>query len=109
MEKDTVYSLGAQQREDLDRILRGLLEFCQIHRIPFFTACAVANGPEGTEYLNTVYSAQSHAMTLTDDRIRKHMLLADSEFDVVPKREVPGFPFGIAQGEHDTAEGSGAK
>lgn len=104
MEKEIYYSLPEQQKEDLDGIIRELLEFCQINHIPFFVSCAVENNAEGTEYMNAVYSAQSHALSLTDDRIRKHMLLANKEFDVVPKREILGSPFGIPQGEHTEGE-----
>lgn len=104
MSKETYYSLPGQQKEELDQIIRRLLEFCQINHIPFFVSCAVENHADGTKYMNAVYSAQSHAMELTDDRIRKHMLLADKEFDVVPKREILGSPFGIPLGEH--TEGS---
>ena len=54
----------------------------------------------GTEYTNMVYSAQSHAMRLHDDRIRKYMLISSGNFEVVPAREVVQFdPFGVMKNE----------
>lgn len=98
-EKETYYELPQAKVLELDKKMRELLELCQINHVPFFAACAIANSEEETKYLNIVYSAQSHSMKLTDDRIRKHMLVANGEFDVVPKREVSDFtPYGIAEG-----------
>lgn len=100
MPKETYYHLSEEDKKELDQKLKAVLEFCQIHHIPFFAGCAVENDADKTEYLNIVYSAQSHAMELTDDQIRKHMLIANGKFDVVPKREVVTFsPFGIAEGK----------
>lgn len=94
MKEDTIYKLPKDTVAELDRRLNILLEFCQINRIPFFASCAIGNDTKETDYLNIVYSAQSHSMKLHDDRIRKHMLIANGEFDVVPKREILNFdPF----------------
>ena len=41
--KDTVYKISEQQRKDLEKKLKDLLEFCQIYHIPFFASCAVQN------------------------------------------------------------------
>ena len=102
MEKETYYELPEEQISELDKKMRELLELCQINHVPFFATCAIANSGEETKYLNIVYSAQAHSMKLTDDRIRKHMLVANGEFDVVPKREVSDFtPYGIAEGEKE--------
>lgn len=98
--KDTVYKISEQQRKDLEKKLKDLLEFCQIYHIPFFASCAVQNDENGTEYTNMVYSAQSHAMRLHDDRIRKYMLISSGNFEVVPAREVVQFdPFGVMKNE----------
>lgn len=100
MGRTTYYELSEQQVAELDQKMRELLELCQINRVPCFVSCAVSNTPEETMYKNIIYSAQSHDMELTDDRIRKHMLIATGEFDAVPKRETITFsPFGIAEGE----------
>lgn len=100
MEKNTYYELPQQQAKELDQKMKEILELCQVNHIPCFISCATANREDGTEYRNIIYTAQSHDMKLTDDRIRKHMLVATGEFDVVPKRETVTFsPFGgIAEG-----------
>ena len=88
----TAYKLSSQQRNELEEKMRELLELCQI--------CAVKNDDSETEYSNMVYSAQSHNMKLRNDRIRKYMLIANGEFDVVPKREIVAFdPFGVIKDE----------
>lgn len=94
--RDDSYSLSKQERETLDEKMRELLAFCQIHRIPMFVSCAVANDDEHTEYLNIVYSAQAHMLRLKDDRIRQHMLIANGSHEAVLKRENVTFdPFGV--------------
>lgn len=94
--RDDSYSLSKQDREELDEKMRELLAFCQIHRIPMFTSCAVANDDEHTEYLNIVYSSQAHMVRLKDDRIRHYMLIANGSHEAVLKRENVTFdPFGV--------------
>lgn len=96
----TTYKLTDQQRSELEEKMRELLEICQICRIPFFVSCAIKNDDSGTEYSSMIYSAQSHNIKLMDDRIRKYMLIANGEFDVVPKREIVAFdPFGVIKDE----------
>lgn len=96
----TAYKLSSQQRNELEEKMRELLEFCQIYHVPFFVSCAVKNDDSETEYSNMVYSAQAHNMKLQNDRIRKYMLIANGEFDVVPKREIVAFdPFGVIKDE----------
>lgn len=98
--KETIYNLDQQQRKNLDAKLRELLSVCQIYRVPMFASCAVANNESATEYMNIIYSAQSHAMTLHDDRIRDYMLIANGSHDVVLKRENVTFdPFGVLNDE----------
>lgn len=96
----TTYKLTEQQRNELEEKMRELLEICQICHVPFFLSCAIKNDDSGTEYSNMIYSAQSHNIKLKDDRIRKYMLIANGEFDVVPKREIIPFdPFGVIKDE----------
>lgn len=96
----TTYKLPDQQRNELDKKMRELLEICQIYHVPFFASCVIENNDSGTEYSNMIYSAQSHNIKLKDDRIRKYMLIANGEFDVVPKREIVSFdPFGVVKDE----------
>lgn len=100
--KDSFYDLNGQQRQKIDSKLRELLEICQIERVPMFATCAVKNDAGSTEYANVVYSAQSHDMRLTNDRIRKHMLIASGSFEAVPAREAVVFdPFGVLKEEKD--------
>ena len=63
-----------------------LLEFCQGNKIPMFTAVAVENNENETKYENMVYGNYSHYIELKDDRIRKHMMIANG-FEVVPPRD----------------------
>ena len=98
----TNYKITQEEEEELDLKLRGLLEYCQILGIPFFASCAIENDESGTKYLNTVYSPQAHAIKLRDDKIRKHMLIANGNFDIVPKREIMDFtPLGVVEGKKD--------
>ncbi len=98
--KEANFNLSEQQRKDLDKKLNEVLELCQIYHIPFFASVAVKNSDQETEYNNIVYSAQSHAIRLHDDRIRKYMLIANGNFEVVPGREVVPFdPFGVIKNE----------
>ena len=100
VENESVYRISDDQKKEIDKKLKELLGLCQIARIPMFASCAIASDHESTEYLNIVYSAQSHAMRLHDDRIRKHMLIASGSFDAVPKRETVTFdPFGVLNNE----------
>lgn len=92
----SVYNLTEEQRAELDGKLRELLALCQIYHIPMFASCAVASNNEETEYLNIIYSAQSHSMLLHDDRIRQYMLIANGSHEAVLKRENLMFdPFGV--------------
>lgn len=88
MMKNNDYEMNNEQKVALEKKFRELLEICQINHTPFFATCAFANDDQQTKYMSVVYSAQSHLIQLTDDRIRKHMLIANGGFDVVPKREV---------------------
>ena len=82
----TPFALTAEEREQLDRIYRTLLEFCQIHSLPMIASVAVKNDEEGTEYMSNIYTAQSHRRVLKKDIIRKHLLISNG-FDAVPPRE----------------------
>lgn len=88
MMKNNDFEMTNEQKIELEKKFRELLEICQINRTPFFATCAISNDDQQTKYMSVVYSAQSHSILLTDDRIRKHMLIANGGFDVVPKREV---------------------
>lgn len=67
--------------------MKELMEVCQIYRLPMYACVAVDNSGDTTEYESNVYNPASHNIQLKDDRIRKHLLIADG-FDVVPKRNI---------------------
>lgn len=84
--KNTVFKMSAGSTKALDKKVQELLEICQIEHLPMFLSVAVENTDETTTYKNVVYGAKSHNMGLADDRIEKHILIANG-FDAVPKRE----------------------
>lgn len=94
MEDRSNFTLSQDVQEEIDIRLRGLLEVCQIHKIPMFASVVIANSSTGsnrkTKYNNIVYNAPSHGLELADDQISKHVLIANG-FDAVPKRESVSF------------------
>lgn len=86
------FNLTDEQRATIDNVMRELLSLCQIYQVPMFATVAVANSKEGTEYCNNVYGAGANEITLKEDRIREHILIA-SGFSAVPKREVHNVRF----------------
>ncbi len=86
MKNSDVIKLDKTVLKDLDTALNSLLELCQIYHLPMFATVAVCNDDEKTEYKNIVYNPKSHAVNLTDDKIRKHILVSNG-FDAVPARE----------------------
>jgi hypothetical protein len=86
----TEYSVSEKGYEEVDDAMKKLLEICQIYRLPMFASVAVANSESKTEYDRIIYTAQSHQMRLTNDEIRKHMLIA-AGFAAVPPREAHVF------------------
>lgn len=85
-ERQTPIDLNEEAREKLQKITNALMEFCSIYRLPMFVSIVVKNDTQNTEYNNTVYSPQAHNIILKNDRIRKHMLIAN-DFEAVPGRE----------------------
>lgn len=80
------YDLNEEQRRVVEEKLRALLEICQIHEIPMFATVAVKNTENETEYNNIVYGAKANKISLADDQIRHHILIATG-FVAVPERE----------------------
>lgn len=76
MKKDKIKH-GKGLMNDSEKLLKGLLESCQIYHAPMFASVIITGIHNGTEYDNIVYSAQSHMVKLTEDKIRKHMLIAN--------------------------------
>lgn len=60
-----------------EEFMNAVLEVCQICHAPMFAGVMSAGSDGKPEYDNVIYSAQSHAVKLYDDRIRKHMLVAN--------------------------------
>ncbi|MCC2254576.1 hypothetical protein LKD70_09125 [Ruminococcus sp. CLA-AA-H200] len=64
-----------------------LLLLCQKYRIPMFvTVVTDINNNGEPQYYNRMFSAKGHGISLSDDQIEKHVLVADG-FKVVPPRE----------------------
>ena len=87
------YKLSQEQKDSINDSIRNLLHLCQIYNVPMFTTVAVSNDVNNTEYINCVYGAGANGILLTNDRIRKHILV-ESGFEVTPKREVHNINFG---------------
>lgn len=85
--RKTIYKVSADDEKEIKARLKSLLEICQICRVPMFASVALANSETETQYENIVYGGQSHIVTLTDDKIRKHMLISNG-FEAVPARDV---------------------
>ena len=59
---------------------------CELYQIPFyFTACVEDNGEESVYITDAAFQEQT-GVKLTDDRLKKHLLVGCG-FDVVPKRK----------------------
>ena len=84
--KDNYYTLDHAQKEQIESRLRDLLEVCQLYGVPVYATAAIENNEEDTVYNRIIYSAQAHQMKLTNDQIRKHMLVANG-FEVVAPRD----------------------
>lgn len=83
---NTNYKLNKEQKEAVEARLKSLLEVCQIYHLPMFAAVAIKNTDNETEYSNIIYNGGSHNVSLKDDKIKKHMLVANG-FEPVPPRE----------------------
>lgn len=68
---------GKGLRKDAEEYLMGMLEICQIFHAPMFAVVVIPDNDGNIDYDNMVYSAQSHTAKLKDDRVRKHMLIAN--------------------------------
>lgn len=83
------YNPDPEKIEIVEKKLQDVLSICQIYRIPFFATFAASD----SEWKNYAYSATANNIPLSDDQIRRHMLVANG-FEVVPKREQKAFiPF----------------
>lgn len=81
-----IFDLSQEQRKNLDKKMKELLEICQLYGVPMFASAAVANSTEDTEYLNILFGAKAHNIQLANDQIQRHILIANN-FRAVPPRE----------------------
>lgn len=81
------YKLTDKEKSTLDLKMRELLELCQIYHIPMFFSAAVSNSLSETEYMNITFDGTPNKITLANDQIRHHILIASNEFVAVPKRD----------------------
>lgn len=84
--KNTEFVLNDNDKAEVERRLKSLLEICQIHHVPMFATVAVENTDTGTVYNNIVYGGKAHNINLNDDQIQRHILVAN-DFRVVPMRD----------------------
>ncbi len=84
-------------RVELNHHIETVLEICRMHKIPHFISTAVEDSEEGTVYETHMYGPKSHNVTLTDDRITQHMLIANG-FQAVPSRNIVSVDMGELYG-----------
>lgn len=84
------YNIDEETRSALTDAVNRVMYICQLNKLPAFVSIAVSNNENSTEYLNEVYSSTANYVNLTDDRVRKYMLIANG-YEVVPPREIVNF------------------
>lgn len=82
----TNIKLGDNAKKEINEALKNLLELGQVYQVPLYACVVTENSENGTIYDSVVLNASSHEVELKDDKIRRHMLIADG-FDAVPPRE----------------------
>lgn len=80
-------TLTETQINEIDTRQAALKEAVQMCGVPMFATVCVLNSECTSKFLRVVHAAQSHAISLYDDEIRKHMLIANG-FEAVPKKEL---------------------
>ena len=91
--KDKLYTVKQEYLEAVENKLQDVLLLCQIYRIPFFATVATEDDGVHTTYQNYVHSVGANNISVSDDEIRKHILVANG-FTPVPRREPQVFsPF----------------
>lgn len=81
-EKNIEYNKTKEFKENVEPILKQLLEQCSIHGIPFFATFAVENRKDETKYISEMHSAVTNDIPLANDMIVK-MANVLNGFDVV--------------------------
>ncbi len=91
--KKNTYNPHQEDLKKIKAMLNEVLLSCQICNIPFYAAIAEADDGKSTSYARYVHSAGANHISLSDDQIRKHILIANG-FEPVPMREKQSFePF----------------
>lgn len=85
MEK-TLFKIGKKEWEKVESALEELQETCQMLGVPMFATVATENTENQTVYNTIVNGAGSHNMKLTDDRICRHILIANG-FEIIKDSE----------------------
>ena len=85
-----MYDKTKEYEEYLKPLTDQIRSFCLLQRIPMFLSIAVKDDGSKTEYRNEVNGAFSNGITLSDDRIGKHINVSNG-FETVPKRNSSGF------------------
>lgn len=83
---DRSFTISKEVKEAIESKINELLELCQMHQIPMFTSVCTGNDATGSHYMNKVYSGKANNIPLTDDKIERHILIANG-FAAVPMRE----------------------
>ena len=81
-----MFTLDNKSKKEIKEAMEKLVLTCQQYRAPVFIWVAMDDNGEETTYENAVFSAKTHGIQLSDDQIRKHILVADG-FAVVPPRD----------------------
>ena len=76
--KKNTYNPHQEDLKKIKAMLNEVLLSCQICNIPFYAAIAEADDGKSTSYARYVHSAGANHISLSDDQIRKHILIAKS-------------------------------
>ena len=83
-EKYTEYNYTKEFEDDgIKDHIQEIMNYCKIHKIPFFATFAIANEKGKTAYDNYAVSSGLEEVNLYDDKIKKHVLIY-RDFDIAP-------------------------
>ena len=88
-----VYEPNYDKKKVYNKYLKNLVEevryICDMNNIPFFATFAVANDDDKTTYISEAVATGSRDITLTDNRINKHLLVNTGFIVSPPAQAVP--------------------
>ena len=83
-EEYTEYNYTKEFEDDgIKDHIQEIMNYCKIHKIPFFATFAIANENGKTVYDNYAVSSGLEEVSLYDDKIKKHVLIY-RDFDIAP-------------------------